>query len=81
MVSKFCFFSVLVNFFFLGFREVSVRYVGFWLINRLAKVGSWNVAIKPVQEELFELMRLSIIFGFKIQFAGRFTRRQRSVLC
>lgn len=81
MVSKFCFFPVFISFFFLGFREISVRYIGLWLVNRLAKFERWNLAIKSVQEELFELMGLSVIFGFKVQFSGRFTRRQRSVLC
>lgn len=80
IVSKFCFFPVFISFFFLGFREVSVRYIGFWLVKRLALFESWNMAIKTVQEELFELIDLSVIFGFKIQFSGRFTRRQRSIL-
>lgn len=36
--------------------------------------------MKSVRAELYRLIKMSIVYGFKLQFSGRFTRRQRSVL-
>jgi hypothetical protein len=88
-VFKFCFFNLFGSFFlfplsfsfcFVDRYGLSAFYFSYLLASRVSICGTWWDSIRPVRDELFFLQQASFILGFKLQFSGRFTRRQRSVV-